>query len=80
MDNPLDGSRGEPPAPPAQEHRPAIAAPRSGQRLPEVKIAPEREDGARPDRHDPLLPALPSNLQLVREQIQVFEVHPAQLR
>ena len=47
--------------------------------LPEVKIAPEGEHRPRADGDDALLPALAADLGLVRQQIEVLEVHPAQL-
>src|SRR5262249_21649804 len=59
-----------PPAPPG-------AAPR---RFPVVKIAPERGHRPRANRHDALLPALAADLGLIGQQVEVLEVHPAQLR
>ena len=64
-------ARRQPPAAPAHEHRAPVAAGPADQRLPEVKIAPEREHRPRADRDDPLLPALAAHLDLVGQQVEV---------
>src|SRR3954454_11717063 len=79
MHDPLDSSWAETLSPPAHEHRTAVSI-RAGYRvLAELKIASEGEDGPRPHRHDSLLPAFPSHLQLIGEKVEILQVHAAEL-
>src|SRR3954447_3196211 len=75
----LDLPRREPAAPRAQEHRPTVGRGARTDRFPEVKIAAQRQHRARADRNDPLLAPLAAHLGLIRQQVQVVKIHPAEL-
>jgi hypothetical protein len=75
----LNGAGGKSLSPATHEHRTPVASGVPNDRISMLKVAPERRYRSGPDRHDPLLATLASDLQLIGEQIEIFQIRSAQL-